>query len=219
MIDTRRVDDPGGRPEPLAVEARGRLVERGVVEGGRQGALLEVAADDRHGVDRCRRRHPQAAERSDQATACRVGERQVVDRGREDVRHLLRDQLLRRRHADIDRLTERPDRGARLLAERRVGLVADHELVRTPGDVARVAGKPGVRLNRDRVVAERLHAAIDRVGEALGVALCCQITLELRDEQAAVGEDQDPEMPGGLDEPCRSDRLPRSGRVAEAVAP
>src|ERR1700761_8369236 len=48
---------------------------------------------------------------------------------REDVGDLLRDQLLRRGHADVDRLVQAADRGRRLLAERRVRLVADHELV------------------------------------------------------------------------------------------
>ena len=158
VLDAGGIDDPGCRPESLAVEARGCLVEGGVVEGGGERALLEVAADDRHGIDRGRRRHPQAAERRDQAAAGGVGERQVVDRGREDVRDLLRDQLLGRRHPDVDRLAERSDRCARLLAERRVSLVADHELVGAPRDLVGVAREPGVRLDRDRVVAERLHA-------------------------------------------------------------
>ena len=218
MLDAGRVDDAGRRPEALAVEARGRLVESGVVERCREGALLEVAADDRHRVDRGGGRHPQAAQRRDQAAAGRVGERQVVDRGREHVRDLLRDQLLGRRHADVDRLAERADRGARLLAERRVGLVADHELVRAARDLGRVAREPGVGLDRDRVVAQRLHAAVDRVGEALGVALGREVARELGDEQAAVGEDQDAEVARRLDEPGRGDRLPGRRRMAEAVA-
>ena len=218
VLDAGRVDDAGRRPEALAVEARGRLVEGGVVERCREGALLEVAADDRHRVDRGGGRHPQAPQRRDQAPAGRVGQRQVVDRGREDVRDLLRDQLLRRRHADVDRLAERPDRGARLLAERRVGLVADHELVRAARDLGGMAREPGVRLDRDRVVPQRLHAGVDRVGEALGVALGREVARELGDEQAAMGEDQDAEVLGGLDEPGRGDRLAGRGRVAEAVA-
>ena len=218
VLDAGCVDDAGRRAEALAVEARGRLVERGVVERCREGALLEVAADDRHRVDRSSRRHPEAAQRRDQAAAGGVGERQVVDRGREHVRDLLRDQLLRRRHADVDRLAERPDRGARLLAERRVRLVADHELVRAARDLGRVAREPGVGLDRDRVVAQRLHAGVDRVGEAVGVALGREVARELGDEQAPVGEDQDAEVSRRLDEPGRGDRLAGRRRVAEAVA-
>ena len=48
MVDAGRVDDSGRVVEAVAVEARGGLVERLVVEDGREGALLEVAADDRH---------------------------------------------------------------------------------------------------------------------------------------------------------------------------
>ena len=134
MLDARRVDDPGRRAEALAVEARGRLVQRLVVEGCGERALLEVAADDRHRVDRGGGRHAQAAERSDQAATRGVAEREVVDGGREDVRDLLRDQLLRRGHADVERLVERADRGARLLAERGVRLVAEDEVVRVAVD-------------------------------------------------------------------------------------
>ena len=210
VVDAGRVDDPGRRVEALAVEARGRLVQGLVVEGRGQRALLEVAADDRDRVDRGRGRHAEAAERRDQAAAGRVGERQVVDRGGEDVRDLLRDQLLGRRHADVDRLREAADRRARLLAERRVRLVADHELVGLARERVGVPREPGVRLDRDRVAAERLLAALDRVGEAVAVALGGQVALELRDEQAAVGEDEDPERARGLDEAGRGDRLART---------
>ena len=83
MVDAGRVDDPGCRPEPVAVQARRRLVERHVVECGRQGALLEVTADDRHGVDRRDRGHAQAAERRDQPAAGGVGEgRSSTDAGK-----------------------------------------------------------------------------------------------------------------------------------------
>ena len=130
VLDAGRVDDPGRGSEALAVEARRRLVQGLVVEGCGECALLEVAADDRHGVDRRRGRDAQAAKRRDQAASGGVAERQVVDRGREDVRDLLRDQLLGRGHPDVERLGEGADRRARLLAERRVRLVADHEVVR-----------------------------------------------------------------------------------------
>ena len=151
MVDAGRVDDPGRVLEPLAVEGRRGHVQRLVVEGVGEGALLEVAADDRHRVDRRDRRDAQAAERGDQPAARGVGERKVVDRGGEDVGDLLRDQLLGRRHADVDRLAQAADRRGGLLAERRVRLVADHELVGRARDLVDVAGEPGVGLDRDRV--------------------------------------------------------------------
>ena len=162
MVDAGRVDDPGRGVEALAVEARRGLVQSLVVEGCGQRALLEVAADDRHRVDRGGRGHAQAAQRCDQPAAGRVGEREVVDRRREDVRDLLRDQLLGRRHADVDRLREAADRRARLLTERRVRLVADHELIRLARERVGVPGEPGVRLDRDRIAAERFLAPLDR---------------------------------------------------------
>ena len=81
VVDAGRVDDPGRVVEAVAVEARGGLVQRLVVERLGERALLEVAADDRHRVDRRHRRHAQAAQRRDQASPRGVGQRQVVDRG------------------------------------------------------------------------------------------------------------------------------------------
>ena len=52
MIDASRVDDPGRIAEPFAVERRRGHVQRFVIECRRERAFLEVAADDRHGVDR-----------------------------------------------------------------------------------------------------------------------------------------------------------------------
>ena len=162
VIDAGGVDDAGAPVEAVAVERRGRLVQRLVVEHLRELALVEVAADDRHRVDRGRGRNAQVAQRRDQpATRC-VGERQVVDRGGEDVGDLLRDQLLGRRHADVDRLRERADRGARLLAERGVRLVADHELVRVARERADVPREPRVRLDRQRVRRAAAPAPADR---------------------------------------------------------
>ena len=60
---------------------------------------------------------------------------------------------------------------------------------------------------------------LDRVGEPLAVPLGREVAAELVDEQAAVREDQDAEVARGLDEAGGGDRLPRRGRVAEAVAP
>ncbi len=79
-------------------------------------------------------------------------------------------------------------------------------------------GEPGVRLDRDRIAAERFLAPLDEVGEAIPVALGRQVSLELRDEQSPVREDQDPERARCFDEACGGDRLPRRRRVAEAVA-
>ena len=203
VLDARGVDDPGRRAEAVAVEARGGLVQGLVVEGGGQGALLEVAADDGHGVDRGRGRDAHAAERRDEAAAGGVAERKVVHRRREDVGDLLRDQLLGRGHADVERLVEGADRGARLLPERRVRLVADDEVVRLAVELGAVAREPGVGLDRDRVLARRARALEDRLGEAVAVALGRQVALELGDEQAPVGEDQDAELAGGLDEARR----------------
>src|SRR5207248_1702451 len=135
-------------------------------------------------------------------------------------RDLLRDQLFGRRHADVDRLRERADRRARLLAERRVRLVADHELVRLARQRVLVAREPRVRLDRQRITAaQRLLAAFDLRRETVAVPLRGQIALELRDEQTAVREDENPERAGRLDEPRGCDRLARRGRMAEAIAP
>jgi hypothetical protein len=97
-----------------------------------------------------------------------------------------------------------------------VGFVADHELIGAPRDLIGVAREPGVGLDRDRVVAEWLLPVVDRVREATGVPFGRQISLELGDEQAAVGEDQDPEVASGFDEAGSGDRLARGRRMAEA---
>ena len=112
-----------------------------------------------------------------------------------------------------------PDRVRGLLAERRVGLVADHELVRGARELVGVTGEPGIRLDRHRVLSERLAPTLDRIDETVAVALRREVAPELVDEQAPVGEDQDAELARRLDEPCGGDRLAGRGWVAEAVAP
>ena len=209
---------PGRVFEAVAVEARGGLVQRHVVEHLRQRALVEVAADDRHRVDRRHRRHAQAAERRDQAAAGSVLERQVVDGRREDVGHLLGDQLLRRRHADVDGVGEAANRRGRLLAEGGVRLVGDDQVVRLVVEVTDMAGEPRVRLNRDRVRNRRLLAGKDLGREPVAVALRGQLADELADEQPAVREDEDAGSAGRLDETCCGDRLAGGRRVTEAVA-
>ena len=218
VVDTGRVDDPGRRVEPVAVEARGGLVQSRVVESGGEGALLEVAADDRHRVDRGRGRNPEVPQRGDQASSGRVLQGQVVDRGGEDVGDLLRDQLFRRGHPDVDRVREASDREARLLAERRVRFVRDHELVRVAADGVVVAREPGVGLDGDRRRLGRGLALLDDRGQALAVALGRELAVELRDEQPAVREDQDAHRARRLDESGGGDRLAGRGRVPESVA-
>ena len=218
MLDAGRVDDAGKRVEPVAVERCGGLVQRLVVEDLRQLALVEVAADDRHRMDRGGRRDAEIPQRRDQPASRGVAERQVVDGRGKDVGDLLRDQLLGRGHPDIDRLRERANRRARLLAQCRVRLVADHELVRVVRERADVAREPRVRLDRERVAADRLLPFRDRGRDAVAVALCLQLAVELRDEQPAMREDEDSQRACRLDEPGGRDRLAGRGRVAEAVA-
>ncbi len=218
VLDTGGVDDSGRGAEALAVEARRGLVQGLVVERGRQCPLLEVAADDRNRVDRGRGRHAHAAERSDEAAPGSVGEREIVHRGREDVRDLLGDELLGRRHADVERLVERADRGARLLSERRMGLVAEDEVVHGGVELAAVAREPGVGLDRDRVLPRRASSLEHRVREAVGIALGREIARELGDEQAAVREDEDAEATRRLDEAGSRDRLARCRGVSEPIA-
>ena len=218
VVDSGRVDDAGRRVEAVAVQARGRLVQSRVVEHGRECALLEVAAHDRHGMDRGCGRHAEVAQRGDQAAPRSVLEREVVDRSREDVRDLLRDQLLRRRHPDVDRVGEAADREARLLAERRVRLVGDHELVRVAADRVVVPREPCVRLDRDRRRLGRGLALLDDRGQPVAVALGRELAVELGDEQAPVREDEDAHRARRLDEPGGGDRLAGRGRVPEAVA-
>ncbi len=179
VIDTGGVDDSRGGAEALAVEARSGLVQGFVVERRCQRAFLEVAADDRDRVDRGRGRHAQRAERSDQPAPGCVGERQIVHGGGEDVGDLLCDQLLGRGHPDVQRLVEGADRRARLLPERRVGLVAEDEVVHVRRELAAVPREPGVRLDRDRVFARGACALEHCVGEAVAVALGGEIALEL----------------------------------------
>ena len=113
---------------------------------------------------------------------------------------------------------ERADRGARLLAESRVGLVADHEVVRVAVELGAVPREPGVRLDRDRGLGRGARPGHERVGEALAVALGREVALELRDEEPTVREDQDAEVSRSFDEAGGSDRLARRGRVTEAIA-
>ena len=105
---------------------------------------------------------------------------------------------------------------ARLLAERGVRLVADHDRVGAR-DLARVAHEPLVGLDRHGAV-DRVLALQQRPADALGVAAVAQLAVELVDEVAPVGEDQHAAGLRGLDEAERRDRLARAGRVLEPEA-
>ena len=61
VVDARGIDDARGRVETVAVEGGGCLVQGLVVEDLRQLGLVEVAADDRHRVDRRSGRDAQVA--------------------------------------------------------------------------------------------------------------------------------------------------------------
>src|SRR6185436_16498140 len=122
----------------------------------------------------------------------------------------------RRRHTDEHRAGPRADRARRLLAQRRVRLVADDDRVRV-GDVARVADEPLVGLDRHGAVRPGLVAE-QRRGDARRVAAVTQLAVELVDQVAAVGEDQDAAGPRRLDEADRGDRLAGAGRVLEPEA-
>ena len=126
------------------------------------------------------------------------------------------DQRARRGHADEDRAAPVADRGRGLLAQRGVRLVADDDRVGV-GDLARVADEPLVGLDRDRAVARVLVAEQGR-RDPLGVAAVAQLAVELVDEVAAVGEDQDAAGARGLDEAERGDRLAGAGGVLEPEA-
>jgi len=83
-----------------------------------------------------------------------------------------------------------------------------------------MAREPRVGLDRERVaVFQRFLAPLDSGGEAVAVTLVGEIALELRDEQAAVREDQNAEGARGLDEAGRSNGLARCSRMAEPIAP
>jgi hypothetical protein len=83
-----------------------------------------------------------------------------------------------------------------------------------------VASKPRVGLNGERVaVSQRFLAVLDSGSEAVAVTLVGEIALELRDEQAAMREDQDAELARRLHEAGRRNRLARCGRMAEPVTP
>ena len=126
------------------------------------------------------------------------------------------DQRAGRGHADEDGADPGADAGAGLLAERGVGLVADHDRVGV-GDAARVAHEPLVGLDGDRAVG-MVGAVQQRRREPLAVAAVGDLADELVDQVAAVGEDEDAAGARGLDEAHRGDRLAGAGGVLEPEA-
>ena len=159
-----------------------------------------------------------AAQRRDDAAA--GGLREIEARGlrREEVGDVAGDQRAGRGHADEDRAGPGADRGARLLAERGVRLVADDDRVGV-GDPPGVAHEPLVGLDGHRAVGAVGALAVEQRGRApFGVAAVLQLVDELIDEVAAVGEDQDAAGAGRLDEAHRGDGLAGARRVLEPEA-
>ncbi len=203
MVDAGRVDDARAVAEAIGVVAGGGHVQRLVVERRCQQALVEVAADHGDVAQRCAGADPQAAERRDDAAPHGIGEREVGDLGGEDIADVLLQQLVRRGHADVRRLREAADARAGSLAERRVGLVAEHDGVGVRVEVLVVLDEPRVRLDRDGRRLGDAPAAVDRGPQARAVSLLAQVALELVDEQPAMRQDQHAGRAAGIDEARR----------------
>jgi len=146
------VDHTGEVAEAGLVEVGDRDVERRLVEQLGQLLLVEVlvhlAAAQRHVRDRAHSHagwDAHAPERRDHAASRGLGQVEARRLGGEEVGDVAGDQRARGGHAHEHRAEPLADGGARLLAERGVGLVADHELVRGARDLVDVPGKPGVR--------------------------------------------------------------------------
>src|SRR4029077_8077221 len=82
---------------------------------------------------------------------------------------------------------------------------------------ARVAHEPLVRLDRHRAL-DRVLALQQRARDARRIPALAQLAVELVDEVAPVGEDQDPARARSLHEPERRDGLARAGGVLEPEA-
>ena len=161
-------------------------------------------------------RDPDAAQRRDHAAPGRLGQVEARGLRGEQVGDVPGDQRARGGHADEDRARPGPDRARGLLAQRGVGLVADDDRVGV-GDLARVAHEPLVGLDRDRAVGGVL-AAQQRSVDPVAVAAVAQLAVELVDQVAAVGEDQDAARARGLDEAECGDGLAGAGGVLEPEA-
>ena len=81
-----------------------------------------------------------------------------------------------------------------------------------------MAREPGVGLDGERVVAERLLPLEHRGSQPVAVALRGQVARELVDQEAPVREDQDAHRPRSLDVAAGGDRLSRGRRMTEPIA-
>src|SRR5207244_6269766 len=105
-----------------------------------------------------------------------------------------------------DRPLPAANRGARLLPERRVGLVADDDRVGV-GDTAGVPDEPLVRLDGDRAVRAVDPLLVEqRPADPVAIAAIAQLAVELVAEVAAVREDQGAARARRLHEPERGHR-------------
>src|SRR5215213_42046 len=221
--DACRVDDAGYAVEAGSVEIRDREAEGQLIQQLSQHVLVELRVylappegHFRNRADTGARRNPNAAQRRDHAPPRGLREVEARRLRREQVGHVTGDQRAGRSHADEDRAVPSADRGARLLAEGGVRLVADDDCVGV-GDLSGVADEPLVGLDRDRALRVVL-ASQQRGGDAIAVAALAQLAVELVDEVAAVGQDQDAASARSVDEPERGDRLAGAGRVLEPEA-
>ena len=224
VLDPGGVYDAGHPVEAGLVKVGDRQVERRLVEQLGEHLLVELDVDlalaQRHVGDRPHPRpgrNPQAAQRGDHAAAGGLREVEAGGLRGEEVGYVTGDQRAGGGHADEDRPGPLADRGAGLLPQRGVGLVADDDRV-LGGDVAGVADEPLVGLDGHRAGDLRLVVAEQRLGDAVGVAAVLELAEELVDEVAAVGEDQDAAGSRGLDEAHRGDGLAGAGGVLEPEA-
>ena len=224
------VPDAGGvhharhRVEAGLVEVGHGDVERELVQQLGQHLLIELgvhlAPAQRDLGDRAHprpRRDPDAAQRRDHAAPRGLGQVEARGLGGEEVGDVTGDQRAGGGHPDEHGARPAADRGAGLLAQRRVRLVADDDRVGV-GDPAGVAHEPLVGLDGHRPVG-RVLAVQQRRRDALGVAAIAQLAVELVHQVATVGEDQDPARARSLHEAHRGHRLARPGGVLEPEAP
>ena len=224
VLDAGGVEDARRLAEARLVEVGDRDVEGLLVEQRGQLLLVEVLVDlalaQRHLGDRPHARagrDAEAAQRRDHAAARRLGEVEARGLGREEVGDVAGDQRAGRGHADEYGAGPGADAGAGFLAQRGVRLVADDDRVGV-GDLLVVAHEPLVGLDRDGAFGV-VAVAHQRRPQALLVAAVGDLADELFDQVAAVGEDQHPAGPRGVDEADRGDRLAGAGRVLEPEAP
>jgi hypothetical protein len=220
VLHAGAVDDARQMLEAHAVEVGDGRVERSLVEQRCElfqvEVLVHLALSQRHVRERPdvrSGRDPDVAQRRDHAPAGGLREVEAACLGGEEVGDVARDQRTGRGHADEDRALPAPDRGARLLAECGVCLVADHDRVGVR-DVARVPDEPLIRLDRHGPVGAVLLLQ-QRRRDAVRVAAVLQLAEELVDEVAAVGQDQDAAGPRCLHEAERGNGLTGPGRVLE----